>query len=333
LTESLKKIQFKIATVEHLTLLSETICSKYQQLKQSYESTSKKSMKGTPATAATPHRNSQGYPSTTRQNQSSGSAPTTNRTCLHFNKLIIDERRKLETLEKKIKDAIKSLGRLEPHEVYEDPEGRSDDNHSDSQRQMSSGMNESKQPFTPPLRRASVSLRQALSTTPTTPDIQQRTPFQSFPEGDEDDEGSGIGEGKLFSRTSSSKKPFSLSASFRNDPTPESMNTIGLTKHEIDRKLLFKKSESDRLQLIEENRRLRGEITQVTSRIYEHPVKGEDHTSDNLTYVISELNCWDVERDELDAQIDRLAAQKEALIQKLIATSRGSKYKTSKETL
>lgn len=255
--------------------------------------------------------------------------PTTNRTCLHFNKLIIDERRKLDTLEQKIKAAMKSLGRLEPHEVYEDSEeGRADD----SQRQMNSGMNESKQPFTPPLRRASVSLRQALSTTPTTSEIKQRRPFQSLAERDEDDEDSGAGEG--FHRgVSSSKKPFSsFSSSFRNDPSHDTVNTIGLAKHEIDRKLLFKKSETDRFQLIEENRRLRDEISHVTSRIYEHTGSG-DHSSDNLTYVINELNGWDIERDELDAQIDRLTAQKEALIQKLIATSRGSKYKISGETL
>jgi hypothetical protein len=332
----LKKIQYKIATVEHLTLLSETICSKYHQLKQSYESTSKKSMKGTPVamtTSGTSQRNS--HNSTKRQSSSGSSVPTANRTCLHFNKLIIDERRKLETLEKKIKDAIKSLGQLEPHEVYEDSEGgqTDDNNQADYQRPMNNGMNESKQPFSPPLRRASVSLRQALATTPTTPEIQQRRPFQSFPEDDEDDEGSGIGEGKSFHRSvTSSKNPFS--SSLRSDANLENMSTIGLTKHEIDRKLLFKKSESDRLQLIEENRRLRGEISHVTSRIYDHtPGNPQDHSSDNLTYVINELNGWDIERDELDAQIDRLTAHKEALIQKLTATSRGSKYQNSKEAL
>jgi hypothetical protein len=315
-TESLKKIQYKIATVEHLTLLSETICSKYHQLKQTYESTSKKSMKGVPQKPQ--EQSLSGF-------KASASSQSSNRTCVHFNKLIIDERRKLDALEKKIKDAMKGLGRLEPHEMYEDPDGiRQDENREDSPR---NGMNESK---TPPLRRASVSLRQALATTTTSSPstIQQRRPFQLNHDDEERDTFS-MG-GNPFSP--GSKKPFTHGVSFQPDTSFETENTIGLTKHEIDRKLLFKKSEADRLQLIGENRRLRGEISYVTSRLIpQHEIDDynddNDRGTDNLTYVVNELNGWDIERDELDAQIDRLTAQKEELIQKLVATSRGSYYK------
>lgn len=253
--------------------------------------------------------------------QKNDTAPnTSNRTAQHFNKLIIDERRKLDALEKKILDAKKSLGRLELHELYEDSEGsKMDDQSRNNDSRQSNGMSESKSPVTPPPRRASVSLRQALAT-PT--GIQQRKPFQSVPEVDDED-GDGGGYSKTpFSTHSATSSPYLT----RFDTPDEDENTIGLTKHEIDRKLLFKKSESDRLQLIEENRRLRNEITQVTARIYDR-TNVDNLSTDNLTYVINELNGWDVERDELDAQIDRLIAQKEELIQKLISTSRGVKYR------
>jgi hypothetical protein len=333
LTESLKKIQFKIATVEHLTLLSETICSKYYQLKQTYESTSKKSLKGVPQKPQ--ELSLAGY-------KASVSSQSSNRTSVHFNKLIIDERRKLDVLEKKIKDAMKGLGRLEPHEMYEDPD-RQEENREDSPRLSSNGMNETKQPFTPQLRRASVSLRQALATTTTasSPTIQQRRPFQA----NDDDEREAFGMRRMGTShpaaSVSSNRLFTLgsSSSFDPDSSFEADNTFGLTKHEIDRKMLFKKSESDRLQLIEENRRLRGEITHVTSRLIPRSDEmeddghgdgnsyGHDGSTDNLTYVVNELNGWDIERDELDSQIDRLTAQKEELIQKLTSTSRGSYYK------
>lgn len=282
-------------------------------MKQSYEAASKKSIKGTPL--KTPEKSSQ-------KNEIGGNS--SNRTVQHFNKLIIDERRKLDGLEKKILEAKKSLGRLEPHEIFEDSESSKTDDRSADNHRHSNGINESKPSFTPPPRRASVSLRQALAT-PT--GIQQRKPFQAVQEDeDEDDDRRGV-----FGRVS--KTPFSPQPTHsspyltRFDSPEEDENTIGLTKHDIDRKLLFKKSEADRLQLIEENRRLRSEITQVTSKIYDR-TNEKDISTDNLSYVINELNGWDIERDELDAQIDRLMAQKEELIQKLISTSRGVKYRT-----
>jgi hypothetical protein len=331
--DSLKKIQLKIATVEHLTLLSETICSKYHQLKQTYESTSKKSTQSHKSQDNTKLNPLTSKSALFSSSSSSSASNATNRTCAHFNKLIIDERRKLETLEKKIKDSIKSLGFLEGHEKYSVETAEDTRGHD---RRDGDGTNEAK-PATPS-RRASVSLRQALASTSaaSSSGIQQRKPFQSVAEDDE--EGSGMSSKKPFQSQTKPQASSRLGSPGRSTPQTsspsltrpylddEGENTIGLSKQEIERRQLFRKSEADRLQLIEENQRLRNEINQESAKVYNRNPEHNGGDS-NLSYVISELNRWDVERDELDAHIDRLNAQKEELLQKLALTSRGARLK------
>ena len=304
----LTTVQRKIAIVEHLLLLAETICGKYQKMKGVYESSSRKKGAGEEAG---------------QSSKDTSAAHTTNRTVLHFNKLIIDQRRKLEALDKKIAAEVKKAGRLEPHEMY----------HRDDQplaqvavdscsartplggtsKGMAASSTPNKKPFggaiaTPSStikkgpRRASVSLRQALSVDSPSA-AKSIKPFSNMPvtplreeeeEADEDDD--------------------------------EVMSTFGMTQQEKDRRELFKKSESDRLQLISENRRLREQVKEVGARQLERMVEDLDP---ELHSIVSELNLWDCERDELDAQIDRLTDQRDVLLQQLLATSRGKQMKAS----
>lgn len=215
--------------------------------------------------------------------------------------------------------------------------------------------------------------------------IKQRKPFQSDDSYDSDDFGSLSGHSNI-----QQKKPFQISTqqnnlassqssissspspqSYMSSPmftskTPLSTNSIGigngnsnnnsnnnsmkLTKNDIERNQLFQKSELDRLQLIEENRRLRNEIAAVTTAMTPTRTTSSNSPSSsallfssselnslnsstdvssntNLQYIVNELNSWDIERDELDAHIDRLNGQKEELIHKLSLTSSGARYK------
>lgn len=256
-------------------------------MKAVYESSSKK-----PGTGSTPGKKDpiDFTPST-----------SSNRTVVHFNKLIIDERRKLEVLEKKIAAEMKKVGRLEEHEFYEG-DGNSSSAGATSgattatpvkaapSKQGAIGANSIKKGP----RRASVSLRQAL-VVETKPVVKSFKPFQnstltSFCEDDDDNE-------------------------------PEEENTFGMSQQEKNRKDLFKKSEADRLQLISENRRLRGEVNEVGARQMERMLENLDP---DLHSIVTDLNLWDCERDDLDAEIDRLMHQKESLLQKLAAISRGA---------
>jgi hypothetical protein len=293
--EKLKSVQHKIAMVEHLLLLSETICGKYQKMKAVYEGSSKK--KAAPST--TGKRDPTDFVAHT----------SSNRTVVHFNKLIIDERRKLEVLEKKIAAEMKKVGRLEDHEFYEGAGGA-------EASRLSAGVGSSSTPFTPLKgtpnkstgggsssikkgpRRASVSLRQALVVEPKAAAAKSFKPFanSSLMSFCEDEDGEAEAE--------------------------EEENTFGLSQQEKNRKELFKKSEADRLQLISENRRLRGEVNEVGARQMERMLEDKDP---DLHSIVSDLNLWDCERDELDGEIDRLMHQKESLLQKLAATSRGAR--------
>jgi hypothetical protein len=91
--------------------------------------------------------------------------------------------------------------------------------------------------------------------------------------------------------------------------------------HETEKKNLFKQSEHDRIRLIAENRRLRDEISEngVQSSLGQFTI-GDDSElvgDADLHTIVNDLNAWDCERDELDAQIDRLTDQKESLVEKL----------------
>mmetsp|Transcript_2275 Transcript_2275/g.3488 ORF Transcript_2275/g.3488 Transcript_2275/m.3488 type:complete len:497 (+) Transcript_2275:93-1583(+) len=289
--DKLKAIQYKIAVVEHLTLLGEVISGKYQKMKNTYEQSSNKSI-----SMKTPTKTNSG---TTNSN----TPGSTNRTAMHFNKLIIDERRKLDALEKKISDAIKKAGKLDPSEYYG---GKPRDDGSEfkcsqsgpqanSPAKVSTPFSGKSTPKTVSPRRASVSLRQILSETPT----KQQTfvPFQST--------------------------PGSVNTTVSDDSSEE--NTFGMSQHEIEKMNLFKKSESDRLNLIAENRRLRDEVCKAGSQQMQrrHMLDGNNP---DLHSIVSELNLWDCERDELDAQIDRLTGQKEALLVKLSKTAFAHKF-------
>lgn len=302
--ERLKTVQHKVAIVEHLLLLSETICGKYEKMKTVYEGNTKKSAPTTPGVKKVDPSEHTAF-------------AASNRTAMHFNKLIIDERRKLEALDKKIALERKKIGRLESHEYFEGEEG-GDMPPPVTTSKMGTPKKQASTPMNTPVktptssvkkgpRRASVSLRQAL-VVDTKPKKNTFKPsfhaITTLTEEDEEDE-DGDGDAKVAEEE-------------------EEENPLTMTQQERNRRELFKQSEEDRLQLISENRRLRGEVGEVGARQLERMMEDLDP---DLHSIVSDLNMWDCERDELDSEIDRLSHQKESLMQKLAATSRGAKMK------
>ena len=117
----------------------------------------------------------------------------------------------------------------------------------------------------------------------------------------------------------------------------EEMNTFGLSDHEIEKKILFRKSEKDRTVLIAENKRLREIINSVDISVADGGLSSKESVSSStqlpnqeniqeaanvddgdLRGLINELNAWDIERDELDGQIDNLNDKKDELKRKIV---------------
>ena len=320
LSEKLKSIQKKTAIIEHLVMLNENISMRFSKTTKMYN-TSSDHLKSSAAGAS----GSNNFQSPS----GSKTISSKNRTLVHFNKLIIDERRKLDQIEQEIAKLFKKMGKMSAADYYK-PTGDIPifTNGKTIPTDSKAGKSKSATSSTPPAvsktgnRRASVSLRSAL--------MQQ--PVISLNEDDEEDE-ERDSFGTPGPMTSTVMSPQSK---FESPDEEEELNTFGLSDHEIEKKMLFRKSEKDRKFLVAENKRLRDIINSVditvndtTSReplaksngiesLNGEHIKDVSNADDgDLRSLINELNAWDIERDELDGQIDNLNDKKEELKRKL----------------
>jgi len=338
--EKLKSIQKKTAIIEHLVMLNENVSMKFMKTSKMYD-TSSTHLKATSAAASAP---------TTPSFQTGNRTPVSskNRTLVHFNKLIIDERRKLDQVEQEMVKLFKKMGKMSAADYYktksdipiftngkEIPPEKKPNTPGKSKNASSAGGGSAPSPSGKSgNRRASVSLRSVM---------MQSTPMapMSLDEGDEDDEegdtfgsfSGGGGTGGMFSPMKSPGQ--GLSSNKGEEEEEEEMNTFGLSDHEIEKKLLFRNSEKDRNLLILENKRLRDIINSADLYFSDADLKtksGDDvdwtesiapagavtNLDDgDLRGLISELNSWDIERDELDGQIDDLNDKKDEMKRKI----------------
>jgi uncharacterized coiled-coil protein SlyX len=337
--EKLKSIQKKTAIIEHLVMLNENVSMKFHKTSKMYDTSSTHLKASAAPTTPTPS-----FQTSTRTPVSSK-----NRTLVHFNKLIIDERRKLDQVEQEMVKLFKKMGKMSASDYYKTKSGIPIftngkeipvDKKANNKSSINSGGNNSAPSPSAKAggRRASVSLRSVMM-----------QPLQvstiSLEEGDEEDEdgdtfggsmGSGGGSlrGGLFSPMKSPGPGLGSNTSAVEDDEEEEMNTFGLSDHEIEKKMLFRKSEKDRTLLIAENKRLRDIINSVDMHLPDvmtsakqlrgssgnenlDPAAVSNLDDGDLRGLINELNAWDIERDELDGQIDNLNDKKDALKRKI----------------
>lgn len=175
-----------------------------------------------------------------------------NRTVLNFNNMIIDERRKLDELEKKAISLRKKVGVLSSKEEF-----RKDEED--------------------PLA-----------------DIKNR--------------------GK---RVKAEKDMIEAIQNFYPFENNDDRELDGLPISEREKQLLFRRAERDRNKLIEENERLREQLNDDESRRLRN-FDGIDSENMNIT---SDLQAWEIERDELESTIKRLQDTKAAIKEKIVVAS------------
>lgn len=310
-------------------MLNENVSMKYAKTSKMYD-TSSSHLKATSNASSTPTP-----PSFQSASASRTPVSSKNRTLVHFNKLIIDERRKLDQVEQEMVKIFKKMGKMTASDYYKAPGNipiftNGKEIPAEKKTPSSSKKKTNQSPVPSPKagnRRASVSMRSVMMQP-----IQVST--MSLDEEDEDEDGDTFGAGGGFST------PLKSSVS-HGKATPEEeeeeMNTFGLSDHEIEKKILFRKSEKDRMLLIAENKRLRDIINSVDMSSIKNgaaqaniPMFSDEKSSQNdqnvevlnlddgdLRGLINELNAWDIERDELDGQIDNLNDKKDELKRKL----------------
>lgn len=274
--DKMKKVQRKISEVEHLILLNEKISNKYKNMTNIIE---KKTVNNQSASSRFDIGNSNITSNTIKS-----------RTSTAFHTMIIDERRKLDMIEKKIKDILKKVGVLDPKEMYNNGKSNgTEDRLLQIERSMSSSSSStsSKEKGSATPRRASVSFRAA---------VENAKSIQPF-----------------------SPKGFSKgSMKISEESEEDSEETLlAMTEAEREKRLLFKKAEHDRLSLISENEKLRHQLESLS--IHESTI-ANCHT--DLTSIVNDLNAWELERDDLDGEIDRLLDLRDTLKQNLIEKGR-----------
>lgn len=293
----LKSIQKNTAIIEHLVMLNESTAAKFHKASKMYD-TSSSHLKATAASStSTPNKNS--FTSPTKN------AASQNRTLVHFNKLIIDERRKLDIIEQEIAKIFKKMGKMTAADYYK-PKGDIPifTNGKEIPTPTKGGKTSAPPPVknNPSNRRASVSLRSALMS----------APAMSLAEEDEEEGGDGF----------SPPKPPVQPEDDDDEEQELELDLFGLSEHQAQKKVLFHQSEKDRKALIAENRRLRDIINSadmVCEQDLEPGQLGDSPEVENkdLRALIHELNSWDMERDELDGQIDNLNDRKSELRRRL----------------
>lgn len=339
--EKLKSIQKKTAIIEHLVMLNENVSMKFMKTSKMYDTSSSHLKASAAATTSSP------TPSfLTTGNRTPVSS--NNRTLVHFNKLIIDERRKLDQVEQEMVKLFKKMGKMSATDYYqtksdipiftngkEIPPEKKPNTPGKSKKNTSGGGGSAPSPNGKSgNRRASVSLRSVMMQAAPIPPM-------SLDEGDEDDEegdtfGSFSGGGGVGGMFSPMKSPGQGFSSNKEEEEEEEMNTFGLSDHEIEKKLLFRSSEKDRNLLILENKRLRDIINSADLQFSDADLNNENKGNVNMTDtiapvgavsnlddgdlrgLISELNSWDIERDELDGQIDDLNDKKDEMKRKIL---------------
>jgi hypothetical protein len=327
--EKLKSIQKKTAIIEHLVMLNENISMKFGKTSKMYD-TSSTHLKSSAASSS-----SSAPPSFQTTSESRTPVSSKNRTLVHFNKLIIDERRKLDQVEQEMVKLFKKMGKMSAADYYKPAGGipiftngkeiPADTKAKSAGKSEKSKGNSTSSSSAPPAaspkaggRRASVSLRSAMMQP-----MQVSTTMSFNEEDEEDEEGDTFGGGGGFNtpmKSPASHKFSSIEA--EEEDEEEEMNTFGLTDHEIEKKLLFRKSEKDRTVLIGENKRLRDIINSVDMSGMQSPrssgFEAVNLDDGDLRGLINELNAWDLERDELDGQIDNLNDKKDEMKRKLL---------------